>query len=98
MIPKSVDIVFHLELNQWKGKDKIQLNIIDIRGHSDIVSFNYRNRRYSCKEFGTDRIKIKNEIGEEYISSDITKEKDLAKEKYLKMLFSISKVALGLEN
>ncbi len=101
LINSYIDICFHLEVNNWKGKEKLQLSIINTKESSDLISFSVKNRKYltyfcnSSKE-----IIIKNELGK-IVKSDSYKN-EFAHQgislKYLDQLFSIAKLSLGLKD
>jgi hypothetical protein len=30
-LPTYVDVAYHLELNEWNGREQLQMNVVDLR-------------------------------------------------------------------
>ena len=92
-----VDLAFYIELNKWQNKKKIQLNIIDIKKHTNIVDIKIHERTYKCQLIDNDVILIRNDKGQT-IRSDSLKSlsrSSTKKELFSKKILSLAEIALG---
>ncbi len=92
-----IDIAFYIEINQWKGKEKIQLNLIDIKNYTSAIDLKIHNKRYKCELTKNMGILITNEEGQ-FISSGLSKHSQkLSKhqEVFAKKILSFAEIALG---
>ncbi len=96
-IKDKIDIAFHIEKNNWKHSSKLQLNILDVKKHTNIKNIHLHNRLYTCKLNGNNDIIIKNNIGN-CISSDIIENLNFSSKKeelFAKKILSFAEIALG---
>ncbi len=92
-----IDIAFYIENNKWRKKSKLQINIVDIKKHKDIVNLNLHNHLYKCQLTDNKNILITNAKGQ-CISSDLSislenlnsKQRDFAKK-----ILTFAEIALG---
>ena len=92
-----IDIAFYIELNNWKKANKLQLNIVDIKRHKNIIDLQIHKRHYKCQLLEDMKIEITNSIGQR-IFSDLPilyKEEDVKKELFAKKILSFAEIALG---
>ena len=66
-----IDIAFNIEINRWQKKNKLQLNLIDIKKHNEIVDLKLHNIVYKCQLNDNKDILITNAKGQ-CISSDLS--------------------------
>ncbi len=92
-----VDIAFHIEINRWNNMNKLQLNLIDIKMHKDIVDLKLHNRYYKCQLTDNMEVLITNSKGD-HLSSDLSFQssgKNNKKEIFAKKILSFAEIALG---
>ena len=92
-----IDIAFYIEINRWKKTNKLQLNIIDMNIHKEIVELKLHNRFYKCQLTDKKEILITNTKGES-ISSDFSKNTeniDNNESDFAKKILSFAEIALG---
>ncbi|WP_269624832.1 single-stranded-DNA-specific exonuclease RecJ [Prochlorococcus marinus] len=92
-----IDISFLIELNRWKNRNNLQLNIIDFKKHSNIVELQIHKRVYRCHSTNNKEIIITNSNGQT-ICSDLSKNSEnLDKQKlaFAKKIFTFAEIALG---
>ncbi len=93
-----IDIAYNVEINRWKNKNTLQLNIIDIKNYTNIVNLQLHNRKYKCQLTDNMNILITNNKGE-CISSDLSRSSmNLNKEQktFAKKILSFAEIALGM--
>ncbi len=100
-IPNTIDIVYHIRLNNWANRNSLQLEIKGFRAYKDQVYINRNGRRYKCSVNSDGIIFIENETQASISSTDFGEKinlKDLRPEdsKFYENLFAQAKVALGL--
>ena len=66
-----IDIAFYVEMNKWKNKKNLQLNIIDMKKHTQIIELKIHNRTYKCQLSKDREVLITNTKGQ-CISSDLS--------------------------
>jgi len=66
-----IDIAFYIELNKWKQTNNLQLNIIDIKTHTNVIDLKIHKRIYKCQLKDNSEVLITNSKGE-CISSDFS--------------------------
>ncbi len=92
-----IDIAFYIEINRWKNSNTIQLNILDIKKHTDIVSIQVHNRIYKCQLMDNKDILITNSKGQCFSSDLSTSSENLNAEQkvFAKKILTFAKLALG---
>ncbi|AIQ97147.1 Single-stranded-DNA-specific exonuclease RecJ [Prochlorococcus sp. MIT 0801] len=92
-----IDIAFYIEINRWKKVNSMQLNILDIKNHKEIVSLKLYDRHYDCQLIDNKNILITNSKGECF-SSDLSSSSDNlneAQKVFAKKILTFAKLALG---
>ena len=92
-----IDIAFYIEVNKWKKTNKLQLNIIDIKKHNNIIDLQLHKSHYKCQFTEDMKIKITNSKGQS-ISSDLplkSGENNLKQDIFAKKILSFAEIALG---
>ena len=92
-----IDIAFYIEINRWKKLNKIQLNILDIKKHIDIVSLQIHNHIYKCQLTDNKDILITNSKGQK-ISSDLSSSSEhlnVEQKVFAEKILTFAKLALG---
>ena len=92
-----IDIAFYIEINRWKKLNTLQLNIIDIKHHKDIVSLQLHSRMYKCQLMDTKNILITNSKGQSF-SSDLSissENLNVDQKVFAKKILTFAKIALG---
>ena len=89
-----IDIAFNIEINNWRNKNTLQLNIIDIKKYNNIIDLQIHNRNYKCQLTNDMNILITNSQGQS-ISSDLSKNSNDNQEFFTKKILSFAEVALG---
>tara|TARA_B100000579_G_C22159858_1_gene544694 strand:- start:7 stop:552 length:546 start_codon:yes stop_codon:yes gene_type:complete len=92
-----IDIAFYIEINRWKKKEKLQLNIIDIKKHNDVIYLKLHKRMYKCQLNDNKDILITNSKGQ-CISSDASissKDLDTKQIVFAKKILNYAEIALG---
>ena len=92
-----IDIAFYIEINYWKKNKKLQLNIIDIKRYSEIISLKLHKNNYKCKLLDDMKIQVTNAKGQS-IKSDFSLKSNKANVKldeFVKKILSFAEVALG---
>ncbi len=92
-----IDIAFYIEINKWKNSNNMQLNIIDIKKHNEIIDIELHKRIYKCKITEDMKIEITNSKGQRIIGNlPISSQKENHKEDLFKMkILSFAEIALG---
>lgn len=92
-----IDIAFYIEINRWKNSNTIQLNILDIKKHRDIVSLQLHNHIYRCQLTDNKNILITNSKGQCFSSDLSTSSENLNAEQkvFAKKILTFAKLALG---
>jgi len=92
-----IDIAFYIEINRWKKLNTLQLNILDIKHHKDIVSLQLHSRMYKCQLMDTKNILITNSKGQSF-SSDLSissENLNVDQKVFAKKILTFAKIALG---
>ena len=92
-----IDIAYHIEKNNWKNKNQLQLNLIDIKRYCETIDLQLHNRKYKCKLKTNNSVQITNMKGKS-ISSDLlnySKIKNIKQELFAKKIISFAEIALG---
>ena len=92
-----IDIAFYIEINQWKKRKKIQLNIIDIKKFTSTIHLQLHKNVYKCNLTKNMKIEITNSKGQS-ISSDLTQisnKKNVTHDSFTKKILSFAEIALG---
>jgi len=89
-----IDIAFNIETNNWRNKNTLQLNIIDIKKYNNIIDLQIHNRIYKCQLTNDMNILITNSQGQS-ISSDLSKNSNDKQEFFTKKILSFAEIALG---
>ena len=92
-----IDIAFHIEINNWKNSNKIQLNLVDIKKHNDVIDLQLHNCNYKCQLTEDMKIIITNSKGQ-CISSALpigSKKENVKHNTFTKKIFSFAEIALG---
>ncbi len=64
-----IDIAFYVEMNKWKNINKLQLNIIDIKKHKEVIDLQIHNNNYKCQLTKNMNIMVTNNKGK-FLRSD----------------------------
>jgi len=97
-INEFIDIAFYIEMNRWKKVNRLQLNILDIKKHKNIVDLQLHNQVYKCQLTENNNILITNSKGQ-CISSDFSISfENLDKEQvvFAKKILTFAEIALGM--
>ena len=92
-----IDIAFYVEMNRWKKTNNLQLNIIDIKNHSNVIELKIHKRIYKCQLKNNREILVTNTKGQS-ISSDLSiKTTNINKNQlaFAKKILSFAEIALG---
>ena len=92
-----IDIAFHVEINKWKKTKKIQINIIDIKKHVNVINLRMHNKTYKCQTTDNQDILITNSKGLCF-SSDMKKSsKNLNPDQivFARKILTFAEIALG---
>ena len=92
-----IDIAYYIELNRWKNKAKIQLNIIDLKNHNNTVHLQIHKNVYKCKLTENKNILITNKKGQCYCTDLSLSNKQLNHKEsvYAKKILPFAEIALG---
>ena len=92
-----IDIAFYIEINRWKKLNTLQLNILDIKHHKDIVSLQLHSRMYKCQLMDTKNILITNSKGQSFSSDLSISSENLSVDQkvFAKKILTFAKIALG---
>ena len=92
-----IDIAYYLEINNWKSKNKLQLNLIATKNFEDDIEISLHNRIYKCSLLNNENIKITNEKGEFITSNHLEYSKtNDSYQRFTNQLFSLARIALGI--
>ena len=96
-IKEIIDVAYTIEINRWNKKEKLQLNIIDIKPYKEKIDLKLNNRIYKCQLKNESDIIVTNKDGHcfssdfhEYIFPSNNKE-----EVFAKKILSFAEIALG---
>ncbi len=92
-----IDIAFYIEINKWKGKKDLILNILDIKMHNDVVDLQVHNHHFKCQITDSNQILIQKSNGT-LLSSDLTKSSESLNHKqkqFARKIISFAEIALG---
>ena len=92
-----IDIAFYIEMNNWKGKRNLQLNLVDIKKYNSIIDLQIHDRLYKCELKNNREILITNDKGKQIKSglSTDSQEKIENQEVFAKKIISFAEIALG---
>ncbi len=92
-----IDIAFYIEMNIWKNKNTLQLNIIDIKHYRNIIDLEIHNRIYKCQLTDNKDILITNSKGMTINSDKTTSLENLNRKQkvFAKKILSFAEIALG---
>ncbi len=92
-----LDITYYIEINKWKNRNKLQLNLVDIKKHKKIVDIHLYNRVYKCQFNENKDILITNSKGECFSSDLSIVSENLNSEQkiFAKKILSYAEIALG---
>ena len=91
-----IDIAFYIEINKWKAKTKVQLNLLDIKNYSNTIELKVHNHLYKCKLIGNKDILITNNKGQSICSRLSTQSKlNKSQKVFAKKIFTFAEIALG---
>ncbi len=96
-VNELVDVAFYIEINKWKSKNNLFLNIIDIKKYTNIIDLQLHNKLYKCQLTDKKEILITNTKGQS-ISSDISICSDNLNETqkaFAKKIIGFAEIALG---
>tara|TARA_Y100001968_G_scaffold319043_1_gene350058 strand:- start:923 stop:2812 length:1890 start_codon:yes stop_codon:yes gene_type:complete len=93
-----IDIAFNIEINRWKNNNTLQLNIIDIKKHTNVIDLQLHNRFYKCQLNGNKDILITNSKGDCFSSDQSMNSNDLNENQivFAKKILSFAEIALGM--
>ena len=92
-----VDIAYYIEINRWNKKNKLQLNVIDIKKYSQIIDLQLHDRLYKCQIKDNNIISITNSKGQ-CITSDlftVSKNLNTNQKVFAKKILTYAEIALG---
>ena len=92
-----IDIAFHIEINKWKNSNRLQLNLIDIKEHKEIIDLQIHKRKYKCKITEDMIIQITNSKGH-CISSPLPIKDEMKifkDDNFANKIISFAEIALG---
>ncbi|WP_269610355.1 single-stranded-DNA-specific exonuclease RecJ [Prochlorococcus marinus] len=91
-----IDIAFYIEINKWKAKTNVQLNLIDIKNYSNTIELKIHNHLYKCKFISNKDILITNNKGQSICSRLSTHSKfNKSQEVFAKKILTFAEIALG---
>ena len=92
-----IDIAFHIEINKWKRKKTLQLNIIDLHIHESVINLKMHNQIYECQLTDKKDILIRNSKGLYFSSNLSNSSKNLSTKQILfaKKILTFAEIALG---
>ena len=92
-----IDIAYYIELNNWKNINKLQLNIVDIKSHTEIIDLQIHNRNYKCQLIDDMKIKITNSKGKTLCSALPVQsiKKNINENYFEKKILLFAEIALG---
>ena len=91
-----LDIAFYIELNDWRKTQRLQINILDIKKHNNIVHLQVHNNKYKCQLIEGD-VTVTNVKGisiksnEKKYSDNMNAEQKL----FVKKILTFAEIALG---
>ena len=96
-IHDEVDIAFYIEINTWKNKKTIQLNILDIKKHQNIIDLKIHKQIYKCQLTDDKKILITNAKGQSIDSyqSQFPDNLDTKKYVFVNKIMKFAEIALG---
>ncbi len=92
-----IDIAFYIEINKWKNHNKLQLNLVDIKKHKNIIDMQIHKSNYKCQLTSDMKILITNSKGQSICSDipiDVNNKMD-KKDIFTKTILSFAEIALG---
>ena len=98
-INEYIDIAYTIEMNRWKNLNKLQLNIVAVKEHQDIVEIILNDNVYRTFKDMDNNLIIRNSKGKQlsindYKNLNILSDNKSSK-KYLELLFGYASIALG---
>jgi len=92
-----IDIAFHIQMNKWKKRNTLQLNIIDIKKHESIINLKMHNQNYRCQINDNMDILITNSRGLSYSSDGSRSSENLNTSQiaFAKKILTFAEIALG---
>tara|TARA_Y100001978_G_scaffold34560_1_gene30437 strand:- start:627 stop:2516 length:1890 start_codon:yes stop_codon:yes gene_type:complete len=92
-----IDIAFNIEINNWRNSKTLQLNLLDIKKHENIVDLKIHKNSYKCQLTEKNEILVTNSRGES-INSDLyahSENYNTTQELFVKKILTFAEIALG---
>ena len=92
-----IDIAFYIEINSWRKSKTIQLNLLDIKKHQNIVYLKIHKKSYKCQLTEKQSILVTNGEGQS-INSDLSKCSEnfnATQDLFVKKILTFAEIALG---
>ena len=92
-----IDIAFHIEMNKWKKKNSLLLNILDLHKYKPVVNLKIHEKNYECQLTDKNEVFITNSKGQ-FFSSNLAKSSEKLNNKqisYAKRILRFAEIALG---
>ena len=92
-----IDIAFYIELNKWRQNNNLQLKIIDIKKHSNVIELKLHKRIYKCQLNDNSEVLITNTKGECFSSDFSLNSANINKNQlsFAKKILAFAEIALG---
>ena len=92
-----IDIAFHIEINKWKKKKTLQINILDIQIHKSVINLKMNNQIYKCQLTDNKDILIRNSKGLCFSTNLSRSSKNLSMKQILfaEKILTFAEIALG---
>ena len=92
-----IDIAFYIEINRWKNKTRIQLNLIDIKQYNHVIDLQINDNIYKCELTNNNDVLITNSKGQCFSSDLSISSADLTtnQKAFANKILTFAEIALG---